>query len=246
MTIRSGLTTRRTLERSPSAEQLAHAVEAVVEPAAPAPKTSSPATGREVTPAEHRGHDPVEPAAHREQPVDVPAEARRAARAAAGSRRSARSRPRSRPSHRWRRDRPGRPRAKTSSRPGTTASSSASMPSTPAQARTSSSHARISPHESSMRTPGVELLAPEVPGQRRRASPRGSVEGVGQAVGRVGGHHQGPEPGFGAAHRGGRRDRRLADTALAGEQQDPHCVSRRRRWGGASPRPAPSARTAPS
>ena len=127
-------------------------------------------------------------------------------------------------------------RAKTSSSPGTTASSSASIPSTPAQARTSSSHDRIVAPRPLQAHPGVELLTPEALADLRSGCvTEGQVEGIGQAVGRVGGDDQRALAARRAPHRGGGGDGGLADTALAGEQQDPHRGVSRRHWGAAKP-----------
>jgi hypothetical protein len=67
---------------------------------------------------------------------------------------------------------------------------------------------------------GVELLAPQVVGDRRHQGAQGDVERVGQRVGGVGGQGEGAEAGVGAAEGGRRRGGGLADPALAREQQD--------------------------
>ena len=67
----------------------------------------------------------------------------------------------------------------------------------------------------------VELLAPQVVGDRRGQRSERHVEGVGERVGRIGGQHDRAQPGVGAADRGGRGGGGLADAALAGEEEDP-------------------------
>src|SRR5262249_33569256 len=72
---------------------------------------------------------------------------------------------------------------------------------------------------------GVELLAPQPRRDRRSDRRQRYVEGVGQRMGGVGREHDRPKAGVGAAQGRGSRRGRLADPALAGEQQDPRAVA---------------------
>ena len=65
---------------------------------------------------------------------------------------------------------------------------------------------------------GLDLLTPQMLGRRQRLRTQLHAERLRQAVGRVGGDHQRPQPAGGAAARGARRDRGLADAPLAGVQ----------------------------
>ena len=69
---------------------------------------------------------------------------------------------------------------------------------------------------------GVDLLGPQVPRDGRGLVEHVAVEGVGERMGGVGAHHEGPASGPGGFDGGGGRDRRLAHAALSGEEQDSH------------------------
>jgi hypothetical protein len=68
----------------------------------------------------------------------------------------------------------------------------------------------------------VDLLRPQVRRDLLSMGGEREVERVGQRMGRIGAHHQGPLPGGGRTHGGGSRDGRLPDPAFACEQQDAH------------------------
>ena len=68
----------------------------------------------------------------------------------------------------------------------------------------------------------VELLARQARGDHGRLGAERHVEAVGQRVGRVGRDDERAQAGVGAAHRRRRRDRRLAHASLAGEEEDAH------------------------
>jgi hypothetical protein len=70
----------------------------------------------------------------------------------------------------------------------------------------------------------VDLLGPQVLGDRGRVLADLQVERVRQRVGRIRAHDERPVTGGGRSNGGGRRDRRLAHAALAGEQEDPHAA----------------------
>ena len=78
---------------------------------------------------------------------------------------------------------------------------------------------------------GVHLGRPEPfdAGDRGGVGADGDAEHIGNGVRRVGGDQQGAGAAGGAGNRGGRRDGRLADPALAGVQGDPHPASTRLR-----------------
>ena len=74
----------------------------------------------------------------------------------------------------------------------------------------------------------VELLAPQTVRDRRAGGRERHVERVGQRVGRVGGQHHRAQAGVGAAQCGGRGRSRLAHPTLAGEEQDARAAPRGR------------------
>ena len=69
---------------------------------------------------------------------------------------------------------------------------------------------------------GVDLLGDEVVADGEGLITELEVERIGQAVCGIGGHHQGPVSEIGGFQAGGGRDGRLANAALAGDEQDPH------------------------
>ena len=68
---------------------------------------------------------------------------------------------------------------------------------------------------------GLELLTGQIVRDRRGPRAEGVLEGVGQRVRGVRRQDERARPGIGAPQRRRRRDRRLADTALAREEKHP-------------------------
>ena len=89
----------------------------------------------------------------------------------------------------------------------------------------------------------VHLLSPQPVHHPGRVRPERTVEGVGQGVGGVGGHHDGAQTGVGTAERRGRGHGRLAHASLAREEQCPHAPDSTRslRFRSAVPMIRPSA-----
>ena len=103
-----------------------------------------------------------------------------------------------------------------------TASSSASTVPAPAQSSSATRYSRTEPQDSSSRR-RASSCTPSRPASigADRVAER-HREHVGERVGRIGraDHRAQPQPA--GAHRGRGRDGRLADAALAGEEEDPH------------------------